>query len=106
MMKKFLYFLLSLCFSGTLSAQTIKGYVLSAKDRTPVEFANVAILNLPDSSLAKGVITYTDGQYSVPGLKPGSYFIKATYVGMVIERYEHRAQTRAAGCSGRYHLHG
>ncbi len=82
MMKKIIFSILLVCLTGYISAQTIKGFVFYSADKTPVEFANVAILNLPDSSLVKGVITYTDGQYSVPNMKPGNYFIKASYVGM------------------------
>jgi len=64
-----------------LQAQTIKGYVFYKPENTPAEFANVVIQRLPDSSLVKGVITYPGGQYTAQGIKPGNYFVKASFVG-------------------------
>jgi len=64
-----------------LQSQSIKGYVFYNPENTPAEFANVVILNLPDSSLVKGVITYPGGQFTASGIKPGDYFLKATFVG-------------------------
>ncbi len=84
MMKELLFTFLLIGLTGYIRAQNIQGFVFHSADKTPVEFANVAILNLPDSSLAKGVITYPDGKYSAPDLKPGTYYIKASYVGMEI----------------------
>ena len=63
------------------SAQTIKGYVLSSSDNKPAEFANVILMNLPDSSFHSGVITYMNGDYSIENVKPGKYFIKSSFVG-------------------------
>ncbi len=62
-------------------AQTIKGYVCYGKDKTPVQFATVALLNLPDSAIITGVITLTDGGYSLDNIKSGSYFVRASFVG-------------------------
>ncbi len=67
--------------SLNLEAQTIKGSVCYEKDRTPVPFANVALLQLPDSSVLTGVITLTDGGYRLENIKPGSYFVRASFVG-------------------------
>jgi len=62
-------------------AQTLKGYVSYEKDKTPVQFATVALLNLPDSSIVTGVITLTDGGYTLENVKPGNYFVRASFVG-------------------------
>jgi outer membrane receptor protein involved in Fe transport len=67
--------------SLNLEAQTIKGSVCYEKDRTPVPFANVALLQLPDSSVLTGVITLTDGGYRLENINPGSYFGRASFVG-------------------------
>lgn len=64
-----------------LNAQTIKGFVYSTPENLPVEFANVILLNLPDSSMVKGVITYTAGEYTIENIHPGTYYIKASFVG-------------------------
>jgi outer membrane receptor protein involved in Fe transport len=46
-----------------------------------VQFASVALLQLPDSAIITGVITLTDGSYLLEKIKPGNYFIKASFVG-------------------------
>ena len=62
-------------------AQTIKGYIYYEKDNTPVQFATVALLQLPDSAITTGTITLTDGGYSLENIKPGSYYVRASFVG-------------------------
>jgi ferric enterobactin receptor len=80
-MKK-LAILLLVILSINCQAQNIKGLVISQKDTTPVQFGNVALLHLPDSSIISGVITLTNGEYSFENVKPGKYLVKASYVGL------------------------
>jgi outer membrane receptor protein involved in Fe transport len=79
-MKKVLFSLL-LIISLTSQAQNIKGKVCFEKDKSPVQFASVALVQLPDSSMITGVITLTDGGYLLEKVKPGNYFLKASFVG-------------------------
>ena len=79
-MKKYLALLL-LMVSAASQAQNISGKVCYEKDRTPVQFASVALLQLPDSSMVTGVITLTDGGYLLEKIKPGNYFVRASFVG-------------------------
>ncbi|HLN54429.1 MAG TPA: outer membrane beta-barrel family protein [Bacteroidales bacterium] len=79
-MKKLAGLLLILC-SFTLQAQNIKGKICNESDKTPVQFASVALLQLPDSTMITGVISLTDGGYTLEKIKPGSYFVKASFVG-------------------------
>jgi hypothetical protein len=81
-MKK-LAILLFIIVSVNIQAQNIKGIVLSQKDTTPVQFANVALLHLPDSAIITSGITLSDGEYALEQVKPGNYFIKASYVGLL-----------------------
>ena len=80
-MKKLIFAIIGLFQLCNLSSQSLKGFVYYKEENTAVEFANVVILSLPDSGLVKGVITYTDGQYTASNIKPGNYYVKATYVG-------------------------
>lgn len=79
-MKQIIVLLLALA-SFTLQAQNIKGKVCYSKDRSPVQFASVALHQLPDSSITTGVITLTDGGYSLERVKPGNYFVRASFLG-------------------------
>ncbi len=79
-MRKYITFLL-LVTSVALQAQNIGGKVCFEKDKTPVQFASVALLHLPDSAMITGVITLTDGGYLLEKIIPGNYFIRASFVG-------------------------
>jgi outer membrane receptor protein involved in Fe transport len=76
-----LLFCILLLISVSAQAQNIKGKVCLEKDKSPAQFATVALLQMPDSSMVTGVITLTDGGYLFEKVKPGSYFMKVSFVG-------------------------
>ena len=80
-MKRFFLILMLLVFCIVSRAQNIKGKVINEKDKTPVQFATVALLQLPDSAIITGVITLTDGGFLLEKVKTGSYFVKVSLVG-------------------------
>jgi outer membrane receptor protein involved in Fe transport len=79
-MKKLLTGLL-LIASITAQAQNISGKVCFETDKSPVQFASVGLVQLPDSTITTGVITLTDGGYLLEKVKPGNYFIRVSFVG-------------------------
>lgn len=79
-MKTFIFGLL-LATSITAQAQNIKGTVYLEEDKSPVSFATVALVQLPDSVMLTGVITLTDGGYLLEKVKPGNYYIRVSFVG-------------------------
>jgi hypothetical protein len=79
-MRKYI-FLVLLILSFPVHAQTIKGKVCFEKDKSPVQFATVGLLQLPDSAMITGVITLTDGGYLFEKVKPGNYFMRVSFVG-------------------------
>ena len=79
-MKKYIFWLL-LITSLSAQAQNIRGKVCLEKDKTPVQFASVGLIQLPDSTMITGVITLTDGGYFFEKVKPGNYFLKASFLG-------------------------
>jgi hypothetical protein len=80
---KYFYSLLMLFISVTITiqSQTITGYVCTKKDKSPVEFATVTLLNLPDSAIISGVTTHKNGSYVFPAVIPGKYFIRVSLLG-------------------------
>ena len=82
-MKNFIVWLFLLT-SLTAQAQNIKGKVCLEKDKTPVQFASVGLVHLPDSVMTTGVITLTDGGYIFEKVKPGDYFMKVSFVGKML----------------------
>ena len=79
-MRKYIFWLL-LVTSVTAQAQNIKGLVCLEKDKSPVQFASVGLVQLPDSAMITGVITLTDGGYFFEKVKPGNYFMRISFVG-------------------------
>jgi outer membrane receptor protein involved in Fe transport len=73
-------FLLSL---GKLYAQ--QDIVISGKlidgDKNPVLFANVALFNSADSTLAGGLASDENGLFRIPA-KPGNYYLRISYLTM------------------------
>lgn len=76
-------YLVGLLLAASVAAQgqNIIGKVCLEADRSPVPFATVGLMQLPDSSMLTGVITLTDGGYTLENVKPGSYFVRVSYVG-------------------------
>lgn len=70
-----------LAITVSVQAQNITGRVCLAGDRSPAQFAGVGLHQLPDSSVVTGVITLSEGNYIFENVKPGSYFIKVSFVG-------------------------
>ena len=79
-MKRILVGLL-LAASVAAQAQNISGKVCLENDRSPVPYATVGLVQLPDSAMLTGVITLGDGGYLLENVKPGNYFIRVSYVG-------------------------
>nr|MCU0408167.1 carboxypeptidase regulatory-like domain-containing protein [Bacteroidales bacterium] len=95
-MKRFLIGMM-LAVSASVQAQNISGRVFLAGDRSPAQFAGVGLHQLPDSGVVSGVITLSDGDYTFENVKPGSYFIKVSFVGygadpenVLLERISHK----------------
>ncbi len=79
-MKKYLVVLI-LVTSVSVQAQNIRGTVCLESDKTPLPFATVGLVQLPDSTMITGVITLTDGGYLLENVNPGNYYIRVSFVG-------------------------
>jgi len=73
--------LLLLATSVSVQAQNIRGKVFLEEDKSPLPFATVGLVQLPDSNMITGVITLTDGGYLLEKVRSGDYFIRVSYVG-------------------------
>lgn len=58
------------------------GKVLNGKDRTPVDYASVAVKRLSDSVTVGGTNTNANGTFTVTGLAPGKYKLYVAYIGL------------------------
>ena len=62
-------------------AGVIKGKLLGEKSREPVEYASIALYSQADSSLVTGVISKPNGGFVISKVKPGTYYIRITFIG-------------------------
>lgn len=59
----------------------IMGKVVDKSSGDPVEYANVAVFALPDSTLAGGTITNEKGFFMIKNLKHGKYSMNIKFIG-------------------------
>jgi outer membrane receptor protein involved in Fe transport len=86
-MRKLIFWIL-LVASVSAQGQNIRGKVCLESDKTPVQFASVGLVQLPDSSMNTGVITLTDGGYLFEKVKPGNYFLRVSFLGYKVNGKE------------------
>ncbi len=60
---------------------TIAGRVLDAATLKPMEYVNVAVYRIADSSLLTGSITNPEGSFSIGKLSFGDYYLKISFLG-------------------------
>jgi outer membrane receptor protein involved in Fe transport len=59
----------------------VRGKVVDKKSNAPMEFANIAIYDLNDSTLITGGITNQNGEFEIEGINYGEYFLEANFIG-------------------------
>ena len=59
----------------------IRGQIVDSGTQQPMEYANIAIYSLRDSSLVTGGITNDKGQFDISGLVFGAYYAEANFIG-------------------------
>lgn len=95
--------LIALLFvSYTVAAQTkagtVTGKVLNGKDKTPLDYASVAVKKLYGDSAVAGVgTTSTTGVFSITGLPVGKYKLFVAYLGLKSVNKEFELTAAAPG---------
>ena len=68
------------CCSMTFAQNSITGKVLDDKNKA-MNYVNVLLLQTADSSLVKGSITDSTGQYLLENIDDGEYVVSASMMG-------------------------
>ena len=82
MLRKILFTLVIVLFMGSMALgqnATIKGKVTETDGKTPIEFANVQLMQ--EGSLVMGAVTDEDGQYTLKPISAGKYDLIVTFTG-------------------------
>ena len=80
-MKGFLTIIFTFIFFFTQAQSSIKGN-LKDNNGEAVPFANIALYSSTDSNLVKVETSNNKGGFSIKNITAGSYFIKATFIGL------------------------
>ncbi len=72
--------------SLAIQAQSIAGWVCLESDRSPVAYATVGLVHLPDSSMVTGVTTQNGGEFLLEKIHPGNYLLRVSFIGYKTEQ--------------------
>lgn len=76
-----LSFLLISYFASAQTNGTATGKVISAKDKSAVDYASIAVKRLSDSTTVGTATTSASGNFTFNGLAPGKYKLYVVYIG-------------------------
>ncbi len=81
-MRKIVFVFLVLIVSFPLFAlQTIKGKIVDAGSKSPLDYVNVALFKENSEEPSAGVITDDNGNFLLPNVQKGRYFLRISFVG-------------------------
>ncbi|MEM1322522.1 MAG: TonB-dependent receptor [Bacteroidota bacterium] len=80
-MKRYLILLSFLLLVSTLTAQQNWSGQVKGTDGQALEYANVLLYKMPDSSFVRGAVTGKEGYYFFEQLASGAYFLNASLLG-------------------------
>jgi len=63
------------------AAGSISGQVYDADLSVPIEYANIVLRSLRDSSQVTGTVTDQTGRFVLTGVRPGRYFVEVSFIG-------------------------
>ncbi|MDP4115796.1 MAG: outer membrane beta-barrel family protein [Bacteroidota bacterium] len=89
---KYLVTVIFVLFTATSFGQTkqtaalsvkgsVKGIIIDSLDKNPLQFANITVHRVKDSGFVTGTSSGITGEFLIPNLQDGSYFIKISFIG-------------------------
>ncbi|TKC13114.1 TonB-dependent receptor [Pedobacter polaris] len=69
-------------YSNAQTGGSATGKVLNSKDKSPVDYASVAVKRLSDSTTVGGTNTGANGSFTISGLALGKYKLYVVYIGL------------------------
>ena len=69
-------------FANAQTNGTVTGKIINAKDKSPVDYASVAVKRLSDSVNVGATSTSATGSFTLNGLAPGKYRLYVVYLGL------------------------
>ncbi len=77
------------CLAGVAAAQpgagpttgAVIGQAFDTESDAPIEFANVVLYSLPESTQVTGTVTDKTGAFRLDAVGPGRYYVEFSYIG-------------------------
>lgn len=60
---------------------TVKGTLIDGNTKTPVEYGNIVLFSLRDSSMTTGTVSTESGEFLIDKLMPGVYYASISFIG-------------------------
>ncbi|MCM4163209.1 MULTISPECIES: outer membrane beta-barrel protein [unclassified Arenibacter] len=76
-----LFMIVALLLGFQASTAQISGKIIDATDNSALEYATAALYDQTNGSLITGVVTSQDGSFVIEGVKPGTYYLEASFMG-------------------------
>lgn len=67
--------------SAAQAPGSVSGKIYDSQSQKPMEYANVTLYRMADSSLVTGTISGADGSYVLKDVPPGKYYIEIGFIG-------------------------
>jgi len=60
---------------------SVTGKVIDYATKEPIEYANIVVLSVGDTSVVTGTVTNNKGIFNLTGIRPGNYYIDVRFIG-------------------------
>ena len=91
MIRSFLLLLALTLLSCQATAQSrsngiIQGKIIEAQNKTPVEYANVALIDTLNGKIISGAVTDSTGSFRLMNIPNGIYYLEYSFIGYEKQR--------------------
>ncbi len=70
-----------------MNGGVISGTVIDSASKAPIEYANIVVLSLKDTSVITGTITGSEGKFALQKVPFGIYFLDIRFIGFRKQRF-------------------
>ncbi len=65
----------------------VSGAVIDSASKTPIEYANIVVLSIKDTSVVTGTVTDSKGNFTIQKVPFGKYFLDIRFIGFKDQRH-------------------
>ena len=65
----------------------VTGTVIDSASKAPIEYANIVVLSIKDTSIITGTVTGSAGKFTIPKVPFGKHFLDVRFIGFKDQRF-------------------